>query len=101
MSESATEPTKPQHRIQMGMTVYWYEQGNRQDRARPAIVTDVGTAGNLGMQVLGVKGESGIRFYAHRDGVRHIDDPALNRHDREELGAWDYPPWMRKPAATV
>lgn len=92
---AAVEP-KIIHNVELGDIVLWMEQGLPSDRPRAAIVTDVGSAGILGMSVLGKGGESGLRFYAYRDGIRHIDDPKLTKYDREELGAWDYKPSAKR-----
>lgn len=70
--------------VEVGMTVWWYLDGDRMLKPHAATVTAVGPQ-HISVGVL----SDGHANYMVHDGVRHIDDPHRVDADNEE-GAWEH-----------
>lgn len=70
---------------EIGSMVWWFPEGQRSNEPLPAIVTSVGISGLL----LNIFMQNSYNM-ACREGVRHIDDPMLQKYEDKQAGAWDW-----------
>lgn len=79
-----TDYIPPDHR--MGQIVLWYPNGDRQEQPLPALVV-----GRAGRRVNLLFFESSRHVHGSKNGVLHLDDPAL-QEGHYDRGGWDHTP---------
>lgn len=72
---------------ELGQMVYWYPDGDRHQEPLPAVVTGIGS-NSLNLNIFD-RNSYNLRI---RDGVRHVDDPAMKRDEQRESGGWQHTP---------
>lgn len=85
-------------RPEVGMSVYWYPGGDRNQEPHLALVTGVGQNGaTLALHVI----ERDLKNFRVRDGVRHLDDAQAKRPELQENGAWGHAGWLEQVLTVV
>lgn len=77
--------------------VLWYAHGTRDDEPYPALINDKADQPySVSLTIFQVSpGSRSNTVFAVRDGVGHVDNPDYNGPDRNSVGAWDSPPWLK------
>ncbi len=68
--------------MRSGDIVYWWRLGLTTNKPLPAMVIMNNGRGNLCLTIFTPHGPSPL------EGVKHADDPALNKRQREDFGCW-------------
>lgn len=75
----------------LGDVVYWYPHGDLAVPPFAAVVTKV-SAMSLCLNLFDPSSYNMLI----RDGVKHVTDPTLRDPERREMGAWDFPPAVKR-----
>jgi hypothetical protein len=75
--------------VYIGEVVLWWPDGapTAHDRPQPAVITGF-AARTVSLSIIQ---KDGYALTPH-DGVRHIDDPDLRKHDVRLVGGWEHGP---------
>lgn len=86
----------------VGMMVWWYDVGTRENPPYPALITrknrnpDAPLLDSVDITIFSVGATNkGQTVHRCESGVRHIDDTEYTGPDKVEIGAWDLTPSMR------
>lgn len=74
------------HLIHIGSSVWWYDMADRELEPLCGIVVAKYKESKSIDVILWSKGMR--TAYGTREGLRHIDDPGANDHQKKEVGAW-------------